>query len=130
MSLVHDVTARIKVQQELEDAELKFRSLVEQAMVGVYILQHGKITYINPKLEELTGYSSEEVVDKMDITDVVFEEDRLKVKENIARRMEGQLNSLYYELRIQKKNGEIITAEVFGTITQYQGCLLYTSRCV
>lgn len=121
MSLVHDVTARIKVQQELEDAELKFRSLVEQAMVGVYILQHGKITYINPKLEELTGYSSEEVVDKMDITDVVFEEDRLKVKENIARRMEGQLNSLYYELRIQKKNGEIITAEVFGTITQYQG---------
>ncbi|RYF88168.1 MAG: PAS domain S-box protein, partial [Chitinophagaceae bacterium] len=76
MSLVHDVTKRIEIKKELEEAEVKFRSLVEQSMVGVYIIQADKFTYINPRLEELTGYTSEEVIDKFNIFDVVYHEDR------------------------------------------------------
>lgn len=121
MSLVHDVTARIHVQQELQDAEIKFRSLVEQSMVGVYIIQSDKFTYINPKLEELSGYSSSEIVGKKNIVDIIHPEDRQLVAAIIAKRMEGEDRSLNYQLRLVKKSGEIITAEMFGTLTQYLG---------
>ncbi len=121
MSLVHDVTGRKQVQRELEEAEVKFRSLVEQSMVGVYILQKDKFIYVNPRLKEITGYTEKDIEFKIGITDLVHPEDVDMVKENIARRFEGGMKSINYELRFIHKNGEVGFAEVFGTLTQYMG---------
>jgi PAS domain S-box-containing protein len=121
MSLVHDVTRRMEVKKELENAEIKFRGLVEQSMVGVYIMQYDKFTYINPKLAELCGYPANEIIEHLTVPDLVHPDDREMVTKNIALRMEQKVESLNYELRIVKKNGEIFYAEVFGTITQYLG---------
>ncbi len=121
MCMVQDITERKEIQRNLEEAEFKFRSLVEQSMVGVYIVQSDKFTYVNPRLQELTGYSAHEMIDRLSVSDIIIPEDRPKIIQNLAQRLKGNMKSMNYELRGLKKNGEIFYAEVFGSLTQYLG---------
>jgi len=121
MSMVHDVTNRKQIQKELEEAEAKFRSLVEQSMVGVYIVQSDKFAYVNPRLAELTGYTEAEMINKLSVVDIVNPEDRHMVLNKLSQRFQGSVNSMNYQLRGLKKNGEVFYAEVFGSLTQYLG---------
>ena len=43
-----------------QQSEAKFRSLVEQSLVGVYVLQDGRFVYANPRMANIFGYSIEE----------------------------------------------------------------------
>jgi PAS domain S-box-containing protein len=121
IAMVHDITHRKEIQIELEEAESKFRNLVEQSMVGVYIIQAGKFSYVNPRLCEITGYASEEMINKLSVMDVVHPHDRAMVGNNLEQRIQGELKSLNYQLRGLKKNGEDYYAEVFGSLTQSLG---------
>ncbi|RYF91498.1 MAG: PAS domain S-box protein [Chitinophagaceae bacterium] len=121
MGMVQNITERMQIQKNLEEAEFKFRSLVEQSMVGVYIVQSDKFTYVNPRLLELTGYDEHELINKLSVSDLVMPEDRPKVVQTLSQRLKGNLKSMNYELRGLKKNGEMFYAEVFGTLTQYLG---------
>jgi CheY-like chemotaxis protein len=46
---------------ELMAAEGKFRSLVEQTIVGIYIVQDDQIVYVNPRMAGIFGWSEEEM---------------------------------------------------------------------
>lgn len=120
MSMVHDITSRIMIQNELGEAEAKFRNLVEQSMVGVYIMQDAKFIYANPRLLELTGYTMEQMLDKS-ILDVVYVKDRPLLEANIMHRLQGDLKNMNHGLRCLNKNGELFYAEVFGSVTNYTG---------
>ena len=121
IAMVHDITSRKQIQTDLEEAEAKFRNLVEQSMVGVYILQDGKFIYVNPRLAEISGYSTGEMINELSILDLVHADDRELVGNNIYERLEGTVTIMNYELRGVKKNGEIYYVEVFGSLTQYFG---------
>ncbi|RYY71990.1 MAG: PAS domain S-box protein [Chitinophagaceae bacterium] len=121
MSLVQDVTEKTKIEQELKEAEEKFRNLVEQSMVGVYIMQDTKCTYANPRLQEITGYSVEELMNMDSILDIIHVDDQEKVMNNFRERYSGNTTSLNYQFRGRKKNGQLIYVEVFGSVTQFRG---------
>jgi PAS domain-containing protein len=57
--------------------------LVEQAPVGVCIIQDGKLCYINSYFSATTRYTLDELVGK-DSFVIVFPEDRETVRENTA----------------------------------------------
>jgi len=44
-----------------QQGEAKFRSLVEQSLVGVYVIQDGRFVYSNPRMANIFGYSIEEM---------------------------------------------------------------------
>ena len=46
-----------KSEQELKESEEKFRKLVEETLVGVFISQEGKFVYVNPQFEITSGYN-------------------------------------------------------------------------
>ncbi len=56
MVIARDITDRKKMETDLRDAELKFRTIAEKSMVGVYIVQKGKFIYVNPRFAEVFGY--------------------------------------------------------------------------
>jgi PAS domain S-box-containing protein len=118
---IEDITMKKAVESQLVEAEMKFRNLVEQSLAGVYIMQNGKFTYVNPRFAEIFGYEQEELIESYSV-DVIVEKDfRKLVEEKIRARMDGDIDSMHYELVGQKKDGQQLWAEVFGSRTLYKG---------
>ncbi len=121
LAIMRDVSQRKRMEQELREAESKFRNLVEQSLVGVYIIVEGKFAYVNPQFAEILGYDRDEILNASSMEFVVHPDDRATVRENLRARLQGEKESVRYELRGIKKNGEILWAEAFGSFTQYLG---------
>jgi PAS domain S-box-containing protein len=121
MSIAQDVSARKRIEFELQEAESKFRNLVEQSMVGVYIIQDNQLAYVNPTFAHIFGYDEREMNEDFSPAKLVHPDDRPTVLENINLRMEGTYESMNYELKGVHKNGQQISVEVFGSFTTYRG---------
>ena len=63
---VQDVTEKKVVEKRLLESELRYRRLFETAQDGILLLDAntGKITDVNPYLEQMLGYSHKEFLDK------------------------------------------------------------------
>jgi two-component system sporulation sensor kinase A len=102
----------------LIETEAKYRTLVEEALVGVYIYQDGRYCYVNPRFCEIMGYSQDEIV-AGDAFDLILPEDRPLVVEQIQRQLNGECKSMRYQARGRRRDGTIIHFEVHGTITTF-----------
>jgi PAS domain S-box-containing protein len=109
-----------QAEQALAAAELNFRTLVENSLTGIYVIQEGKFAYVNPTVCEIVGYSAEELTTRP-LLDFVAPEQRAIVEENVRKRMEGLVKSVRYDLRMLRKNGSIAQVEVHGTRTEFKG---------
>src|SRR3990172_4405270 len=68
---------RRRAQDALMAAEARFRTLVEEALVGIYVLRpDGTFAYVNPRLAEIFGYTPEQIMAGMSTHDLGAEEDR------------------------------------------------------
>jgi PAS domain S-box-containing protein len=58
-----DITARNRAQESLRDSELRFRSVAETAIEGIFSVdEHGTISYWNPGAERLFGRPAAEAI--------------------------------------------------------------------
>jgi two-component system, cell cycle sensor histidine kinase and response regulator CckA len=92
-----------------------------QSIVGAYLIQDGFFRYVNPHFAETLGYSPQEIVGKKGPADLAHSEDRGTVLENLEKRMSGEVETIHYEFRGIKKDGELTDLEVCGARTTYQG---------
>jgi len=119
--IIIDVTEQKLTQQALEYSEAKFRSLVEESLVGVYIIQDGKFSYVNPRLAEIFGYTPGEILLGVKVSDLVHESDIPEVEENIRKRLSGEVQTIHYFFKGLKKDKTVIDVEVMGSFTQFNG---------
>jgi PAS domain S-box-containing protein len=119
--MFEDITARKQAEELLQESESKFRTLTENSLVGVYLIQDGRFKYSNPGLAIMFGYTAEEMIDTKTVQDVILPEDWPLVRGNLKKRLAGEIRSINYHFRGVKKNGKVIFAEVYGTLTDYQG---------
>lgn len=113
--IARDITGRKKMETELRDAELKFRTIADKSMVGVYIVQNDVFVYVNPRFAAIFGYQPEEIIDKMPVTGIIHEDYRAVTNENVRRRMAGEIESVHYEAKGKKKDGTINWVEFYGS---------------
>ena len=118
-SIVKDISEFDRAQKNLIEAESKYRTLVENSLVGVYILQEEKIVYINPYLCEMLGYSCGELM-KMQLSEYIFPEDLAYMRTNIRRRLNVESHATYV-YRAIKKDKKLITFQVYGSKILYNG---------
>jgi PAS domain S-box-containing protein len=107
-------------EKEIEErgkAEAKFKTIVEQSLVGFFIIHNGKFVYVNPQLAKIFGYTQDELIDSYPEA-VIHPDDRERVIENVRIHMEGEIETLHYEAKGLKKSGKGIWIEVFcnGTL--------------
>jgi len=91
----------------LRESEQKYATLVEDALIGVYILKDGKIEFANDKFADIYGYSKDELIG-MDSLDLVHPHDRPLVKKLREKRLKGEKVPIEYESKGMKKNGDTI----------------------
>lgn len=91
----------------LKESEQKYSTLVEDALIGVYIIKDGSIEFANDKFAAIYGYEKNELIG-MQSLDLVHPEDCALIKEMRAKRLKGEKVPSEYELRGLKKNGDTI----------------------
>jgi diguanylate cyclase (GGDEF)-like protein/PAS domain S-box-containing protein len=119
--VVEDVTAQVVAEEARRAAESQFRGLVEQSLVGIYILQDDRVVYANPKLARIFGASPEEIVGLPSLDPLVAEDDRAEVKAYHRRHMLGEDAEPQHGFRGVRRDGTPLFAEVHVALTRYRG---------
>ncbi len=106
--------------KKLAETEQLFRILTENSFAGIYIYKD-KYIYANPEYLSKTGYSMEELK-LMSPWELVHEDDRAFVKENVTRRLAGEVfDQKYHERKIITKSGKIRTVRVATNTVMIDG---------
>jgi PAS domain S-box-containing protein len=104
----------------LVESELKYRTLVEQSLEGILILQDGLIKFVNPTLLRILNYDEQEIIGK-DIMRFLCPDERGLFSENLTILETGQKVDCPLEIRMLHKNEECLFMEILLTQIQYAG---------
>ena len=115
-----DVTERKQAAEALEESEERYRLLVDNATVGVAVLQEGLFRYVNPHVIASTGYSEEELLSQP-FADLVHPDDRATVMEYHQKRMQGEEALSVFPFRILSKDGHVMWLEVAAVGHEWEG---------
>ena len=115
LAIVRDITARKAMETELKNAELKFRTLADKSMVGIYIVQKGKFVYVNPRFAEVFGYNAEDLIGQTPVEAIIHPDYSAIADENIRKRVDGETESVHYEAMGKRKDGSANWVEFYGS---------------
>ena len=105
----------------LRESERKFRNFVEQSLVGLYVVQDGKIAYANSKTADLLGYDSPEQLIGTPVASITHPDDVPILEENHRLRLTGEVRSIRYTYRAVRRDGRVVWADVQGSRCEYEG---------
>jgi len=104
----------------LTEREAMFRTTMEAAQVGIFVLQDQHFKYVNPYLTALFGYSAEEMVDRMGPLDVVAPEQHDFIVGQMQARASGT-SGHHYEIAAVRKDGSVFPAMIYGSPSTFDG---------
>lgn len=103
-----DVTEQKQTQEALREAELLYRTLVEQTSVVIYrdgAQEDSPSMYISPRIADMIGYSAEEFSAQPDFWQSLLHPDDKNVVFDTVKRMLASGAGLTSEYRLRSKSG-------------------------
>ncbi|KKL20137.1 hypothetical protein LCGC14_2458480, partial [marine sediment metagenome] len=107
-----------KFKNDINEAEMKYFSIVNNILdVIVELDLDFNITYINPQVHDLFGYSPEELIGNKSL-DFIHPDDLSKITKALSKTIKtGELHS--EEVRLKHKNGSYISVSIRGRRVKY-----------
>jgi two-component system, cell cycle sensor histidine kinase and response regulator CckA len=118
VAVLENITERKQATEALRHSEERYRLLVENANEGIYITQDGLIKFLNPKMEEVCGYTDQELIN-MPFVNLVHSEDRVAIYEMQQSRLEQRPG--VFSFRIFNKNRETLWVELSTVGITWEG---------
>ncbi|POZ62794.1 GGDEF domain-containing protein [Chromobacterium alticapitis] len=115
-----DVTLSKREQKAKREAEERYLALVEQSLVGIYILQDEKLVYVNPKLAEIMGYLPEEMAG-LTMGQVLVPGEASRLRQQLLRRFRENIAVMHYSTRGLRKDGVVVDMEVHSRLFELEG---------
>ncbi len=115
LTMIDDMTDKNRAENQLRESEKRFRVLAEASVVGIYMLQEMKFTYVNPRLCQMLGYREEELLQEKDPLDLVHPDDVDILVDLRERWQYTDMNSFELDFRAITRNKKVINVQVFGS---------------
>jgi len=123
-TIIHDITDRKTMKSVIKESQEKFKVLSEQNMLGITVIQDGRIKYANQAFAEIMEYPVEEII-KWDIdklSNAIHHEDRDFASEQLRKKLQGDLNAVYrHAYRVITCNKHEKWLEVYSRTILYSG---------
>ena len=121
VGISRNITDRKEMEETLRKSENKYRTIFETTGTATAILDEDTtIELVNSEVEELTGYTKEEIEGKKSWIEFVAREDLERLKEyNRLRRIDPNSAPRNYEFRVFDKQGNI--RDAFITVDSIPG---------
>ena len=130
MTIMHDITERKCAAAAFQEAEKKYRELVDVSLMGIYITQNHILKFCNQRLAEIFGYDKPEELLGIHISKLVLPESWPIVDQQVKLRESGQVERVQYQFKGLKRDGTVIDVGVLGGRIIHegqpaiQGCLI------
>lgn len=96
--VIVDITERRRAEEATRESEEKYRRLINTMQEGLIVSdENAVITFVNPRLAEMTGYRVEALLGRSVFT-IVDEAGAARVKHQLARRRQGLSDEYEHEL--------------------------------
>lgn len=99
-----------------------FEHFVQKVPVSMYIIANGKFIFLNDCLCELLDYTKEDfLTGKIVLEDIIHPEDLPRVIKRIAVLSNKKSKKARYRVRVVKKDGSFLHAEIHSTVSEMNG---------
>lgn len=119
-SVVTDITESRKQQQAVQEAEEKYRALIEQSLAGIFIFQQGRLVYVNQKLAEMLGHHPDALTGVL-LEQLLAADERERIRELIRERFAEDRPVMHYATRVQRSDGSLLDLEIHSRLFEYNG---------
>jgi len=120
-----DITERVFAEQALREEESKYRTIVEQSLIGIAILIAGpmNIQFANSQLANMLGYSIDELqsMDRDELTNLLHIDDQEAFQDYLGAAFRGQPRDDFIEARLLSKDKFQIWIELSAGRIEYLG---------
>ncbi|MGO4545970.1 EAL domain-containing protein [Paenibacillus sp. 2TAB23] len=106
--IAKDITQKKVIERSLSDAELKYQSILEQSIVGIFVAHEVSFAYANEQLNQMLGYDT---LVGLEVEKVIHPDERESVISRVMQLAEGQ-SIANFRHRALKKDGTVIDCEV------------------
>lgn len=122
LALVDRVLTRNTLEARLEAAMRQVRALVEHSNDGVYILSTDRFVYVNPRFEEMVGYTLEELLaESFDLNVIIDPASRGVIAERGHRVQAGLPVEPRYDFVALHRDGARFDAQVSVSYIDFDG---------
>ena len=109
LSILKDVTERKKAEEALAESEQKYRTIVETAAEGIVIAKpDGTHIFVNNRLAQMFGYSTDELLRKSSF-ELMSEEEQKRQVSQMRKGLEHE-QIQYREFEFRRKDGSFLWA--------------------
>jgi PAS domain S-box-containing protein len=117
---IEDITERKLAEIALAEADSRFRALVEQSIVGIFVVDDGRFTYANPRMCSMFGVPVGGLTGRTTL-EFIVESDRARLLENRRRALAGDEDVLATTYHIRRFDGESCQVAWDGRFIELEG---------
>lgn len=109
-----------RIEDALQDSEVKYRNLIDQSQDAIYLIHDGKFEIVNRRFVELFGYTQEEVnAPEFDFMQLIAPKSWHIIEKRINEMEKVDSVSLQYELTALSRDGREIEVEASVSYIRY-----------
>ena len=121
-----DITERKKTEQRLKESEEKYRTISENSLMGIAIVQENKVQYVNEAISNINEYTVQEMLDwsPMEFINIIHPEEQHFAIERVKKRQSGDLEiQPLFSYRLITKSGKTKWVDSLSKTINYRGKL-------
>lgn len=117
---ITDITDRVEFEERLKQSEEKYSALINNLQEGIWTIDKNEYTtFMNPKMCEILGYSSEEIMGKH-LFDFMNEDSKLIAINNLEKGRMGNKETYVFEF-VKKDGSPVYTSIATSPIIDREG---------